>query len=303
MTPPVSPAAVMGFYFFPRGGSAQVARYLCRALAGGRWDPMLFAGSLGTASEYSNADRFFRGVRCQSLDYTPATDRWADGDDPMSAAVPMHASYEDKPGGPDRIFVDLDDAALARQVHSWTQLIAEHTVAAPSVVHLHHLTPIHEAVLALWPAVPVITHLHGTELKMLASVRDGSIPDRPGRFSRTWVERMQRWAGESGRLLVVSAQDRELALELLNVDRERVTMIANGVDTEVFSPRVAQLPNGSRSGGDGSSTILVAGVGAAPKDQSRTTPMTWRRLPMRPGSRYRWSCSLVASCVSSGCRC
>ena len=199
---------------------------------------MLFAGSLGTASEYSNADRFFRGVRCQSLDYTPAADRWADGDDPMSAAVPMHASYEDKPGGPDRIFVDLDDAALARQVHSWTQLIAEHTVAAPSVVHLHHLTPIHEAVLALWPAVPVITHLHGTELKMLASVQDGSIPDRPGRFSRTWVERMQRWAGESGRLVVVSAQDRELALELLNVDRERVTMIANGVDTEVFSPRV-----------------------------------------------------------------
>ena len=102
-------------------------------------------------------------------------------------------------------------------------------------MHLHHLTPIHEAVRALWPAVPVITHLHGTELKMLASVQDGTIPDRPGRFSRTWVERMQRWAGESDRLVVVSAQDHQLALELLNVDRERVTTIANGVDTEVFS--------------------------------------------------------------------
>ena len=76
----VSPAAVMGFYFFPRGGSAQVARYLCRALAGGPWDPMLFAGSLGTASEFSNAGRFFGGVRCRSLDYTPAADRWADGE-------------------------------------------------------------------------------------------------------------------------------------------------------------------------------------------------------------------------------
>ena len=173
----------MGFYFFPRGGSAQVARYLCRALAGGPWDPMLFAGSLGTASEYANAGRFFGGVRCRSLDYTPAAERWADGDDPMSVAVPMHASYEDNPGVPDRIFVDLDDAAFARQVHSWTQLMAEHTVTAPSVVHLHHLTPIHEAVRALWPSVPVITHLHGTELKMLMSVQDGTIPDRPGRFS------------------------------------------------------------------------------------------------------------------------
>ena len=228
----------MGFYFFPRGGSAQVARYLCRALAGGPWDPMLFAGSLGEASEYSNAGRFFRGVRCQSLDYTPAADRWADGDDPMSAAVPMHASYEDKPGVPDRIFVDLDDAAFARQVQSWTQLMSEHTVAAPSVVHLHHLTPMHEAVRALWPAVPVITHLHGTELKMLVSVQDGTIPDHPGRFSRTWVERMQRWAGESDRLVVVSAQDRQLALDLLQVDPVRVTMIADGVDAEMFSPRV-----------------------------------------------------------------
>ncbi|HEX6659806.1 MAG TPA: glycosyltransferase family 4 protein [Ilumatobacter sp.] len=235
---PVSPAAVMGFYFFPRGGGAQVARYLCRALAGGPWDPILFAGSLGSASEFSNAGRFFGGVRCQSLDYTPAADRWAAGEDPMSAAVPMHASYEDKPGVPDRIFLELDDAAFARQVDSWMQLIAGHTVRAPSVVHLHHLTPIHEAVRRLWPAVPVITHLHGTELTMLVSVRDGTIPDHAGRFSGTWVARLRRWAGESDRLVVISAQNHQLALDLLDVDPARVTMIANAVDTEMFSPRV-----------------------------------------------------------------
>jgi glycosyltransferase involved in cell wall biosynthesis len=196
---------------------------------------MLFAGSLGTASQYANAGRFFGGVRCRSLDYTPAAERWADGDDPMSAAVPMHASYEDKPGVPDRIFVDLDDAAFARQVHSWTQLMAEHAVTAPSVVHLHHLTPIHEAVRGLWPGVPVVTHLHGTELKMLMSVQDGTIPDRFGRFSARWVERMQRWAGESERLVVISAHNHQLAVELLHVEPARVTTIANGVDTEMFS--------------------------------------------------------------------
>ena len=177
----------MGLYFFPRGGGAQVVRYLCAALAGGPWDPMLFAGSLGTASEFSNAGRFFGGARCRPLDYTSAADRWAHGLDPMSGPVPMHASYEDKPGVPDRIFVDLDDAAFARQVGSWTQLIAEHTVGTPSVVHLHHLTPIHEAVGALWPTVPVITHLHGTELQMLVSIRDGTIADPPaGSSARGW---------------------------------------------------------------------------------------------------------------------
>ncbi len=148
----------------------------------------------------------------------------------------MHASYEDKPGVPDPIFVDLDDAAFARQVHSWTQLMAEHTVTAPSVVHLHHLTPIHEAVRGLWPGVPVITHLHGTELKMLTSVQDGTIPDHPGRFSARWVERMQRWAGESERLVAISAHNHQLAIELLHVEPARVTTIANGVDIVRFSP-------------------------------------------------------------------
>ena len=227
-----------GFLLLPPGRGCAGGRDLCRLLAGGPWDPTLFAGSLGTASEFSNANRFFGGVRCQSLDYTPAVDRWADGEDPMSAEVPMQASYEDKPGVPDRIFVDLDDAAFARQVHSWTRLMAEHTVAAPSVLHLHHLTPMHEAIRVLWPEVPVITHLHGTELKMLAAVRDGRIPDQPGRFSRTWVARMRRWAGESDRLVVISPQNRQLAIDLLDVDPARVTLIANGVDTETFSPRV-----------------------------------------------------------------
>ena len=86
----------MGLYFFPRGGSAQVARYLCRALRGSRWEPMFFSGSVGTAAATSNAERFFRGIRCAALDYTPARSRWLHGDDAMMASVPMSASYEDK---------------------------------------------------------------------------------------------------------------------------------------------------------------------------------------------------------------
>lgn len=237
MLPHVNLNAVMGFYFFPRGGSAQVARYLCRALGGSRWAPTLFTGSIGTPADSSNAHQFFSGIRCESLDYSPAWSDWSRGADAMAASVPMPASYEDKGGVPDRIFFDLDDTAFDRQVTSWTRFFAEHATIRPSMVHLHHLTPMHEAVRALWPGVPVITHLHGTELKMLASVRDGTTSDGPGRWEREWVERMRRWAGDSDRVVVGAAHDEQLVQRLLPVDRARITTIANGVDTEVFSPR------------------------------------------------------------------
>ncbi len=227
----------MGFYFSPRGGSAQVARYLCRALAGGPWQPVLFAGSSGFAAEGSNARSFFAGIDINALDYSAAKSGWSRGLDPMAAATPLHASYEDKRAVPDRLMIDLDEVAFGRQVASWTRHFAAHTGAAPSVVHLHHLTPMHEAVAALWPHAPLITHLHGTELKMLAAIDDGTIARRRGRFAGAWVKRMQRWAQASDRIVVVSGQDRQLALDLLDVDPKRVATIGNGVDTEVFSPR------------------------------------------------------------------
>lgn len=230
------PALVMGFSFFPRGGSAQVARYLCRALDGGAWTPQLLSGSLGDISARSNADRFFRGIRCHALDYSPAQAAWDHGDDPMVVAVPMHGSFEDKPDVPDRVFVGLDDDVFVRQVHSWTRHFSEHVRWKPQVVHLHHLTPMHEAARTLWPETPIVTHLHGTELKMLASIRDTTMGADHARLSQRWVARMRRWAAASDRLVVVSAQDRALAVDLLSVDEDRVATIANGVETDLFSP-------------------------------------------------------------------
>ena len=237
MLPHVNPTIVMGFYYFPRGGSAQVVRYLSRALVGTRWRPTLFAGSLGGPAENSNAHRFFGDIDCHSLDFSKAHSQWRAGGDPMAGPVPMPASYEDKPGVPDRIFFDLDDAAYDRQVESWTTFFAAHSEDAPTAVHLHHLTPMHEAVNALWPDVPVITHLHGTELKMLASVHDGATSESAQPWTGEWVERLQRWAGDSSRVVVVADHDATLAQQLLPVDPCRVTTIKSGVDTEVFAPR------------------------------------------------------------------
>ena len=237
MLPHVNPTIVMGFYFFPRGGSAQVVRYLCRALVGTPMEPTLFAGSMGSIAENSNAQRFFADIDCHSLDYSAAQSQWCAGSDPMAETVPMPASYEDKPGVPDRIFFDLDDAAYHRQVDSWTKFFATHSGDAPTAVHLHHLTPMHEAVNALWPDVPVITHLHGTELKMLASAHGAETGGGAQRWTGEWVERLQRWAGDSNRVVVVADHDATLAQQLLPVDPCCVTTIKNGVDTEVFAPR------------------------------------------------------------------
>jgi len=197
----------------------------------------LFAGSVGDRADTSNAHRFFRGVPCRSLDYTPARSAWRQGADPMAGPAPMHASYEQKPGVPDRIFFGLDDAAFDRQVASWFRFFGSHNSGCPDVVHLHHLTPMHEAVRAVWPGVPVVTQLHGTELKMLTSVRDGTCESDP-LVVRPWVDRMRRWADDSDRLVVVSDHDHQLVRRLLPVDEACIHTIGNGVDTEVFAARV-----------------------------------------------------------------
>jgi hypothetical protein len=103
---------VSALFFFPRGGSAQVARALCRSLPATGWDVSLAAGSLGRAGEPGHAPSFFTGIDVVSVDYSPAG-RLAD---PTAALVPFQPSYEDRPGAPDRVFAVVDDEAYERLV-------------------------------------------------------------------------------------------------------------------------------------------------------------------------------------------
>ena len=66
---------VSALFFFPRGGSAQVARSLARALPAVGWEPTLAAGSLGPPGEPTNAGSFFAGLDVHALDYSPALER------------------------------------------------------------------------------------------------------------------------------------------------------------------------------------------------------------------------------------
>src|SRR6266545_4638986 len=80
---------VSGLFFFPRGGSAQVARALSRALAETGWEVTLAAGSLGQAGEQTHAPTFFGGVDVVKVDYSPGRQRDGGG-------VPFQPSYEDR---------------------------------------------------------------------------------------------------------------------------------------------------------------------------------------------------------------
>jgi glycosyltransferase involved in cell wall biosynthesis len=154
--------------------------------------------------------------------------------DPMAANPPMHPSYEDRENAPDRIFAKLDDEDAEHQVAAWARALQSVDAANADVLHLHHLTPIYEAAARVAPEVPIVAHLHGTELLMLEAIeRD---PKR-WPYGPAWAERMRAWAARAERIIVLSETQVERAERLLPIDHERCVLIPNGFDPDNFTPR------------------------------------------------------------------
>src|ERR671935_49750 len=107
--------------------------------------------------------------------------------------------------------------------------------AQPDVLHLHHLTPLNEAAERVAPGVPVVAHLHGTELLMLEQIEARGHHNCPHAWA--WAERMQRWAAHAERIIVLSDTQVERAERLLDIDPERCVRIPNGFDPETFERR------------------------------------------------------------------
>lgn len=214
--------------FFPRGGSAQVVRYLARALVARGWATRVVSGSLGPPDAPGNAEAFFG----PEIDLVPvAYDAALATPDPLLASPPMHPSYEDRSGAPDRVFAALDDAVAEHLTAEWARILGTPGVLdGVELAHLHHLTPIHEAMARLRPEMPVVTHLHGTELLMLDEADQGA--DWP--HERAWRARMLGWARGSAEVIVGSEPSRVDAERLLDIDPDRITVVPNGVDLRIF---------------------------------------------------------------------
>ncbi len=240
--------------FFPRGGSAHVARALAGELPAHGWDVTVVSGS---GAGHADARAFYAGLDVHPVDFDA-------GD------APMHPSYEDRPGAPDVVFARLDDAACERHVEAWAVALAEAGAAEHDVLHLHHLTPLHEAAARVAPHVPVVTHLHGTELLMLEAIADGA----GWEHGTAWAQRMRRWAQASSRVLVLTPGQVERAVALLGVDPARCVLSPNGFDPERFDHfevdrpahwrrQLVDGPRGWRPGGaEGSVAYRARDIGA-----------------------------------------
>jgi glycosyltransferase involved in cell wall biosynthesis len=231
---------VMTLAFYPRGGSAQVVRYLAGALVDRGLTVTVSCGSLGLPGSSTHAATFFAGLDVESLDFTEAVAWFAQGRDPMAAPVPMHPSFEDRPAVPDRVFASIDDTDYRHQVAVWRSLLER--IGPADLYHVHHLTHVNDAVLS-FGHVPVVGHLHGTELKMLTEISATGADAWP--HASAWQQRLVAAAQRATRLVVVSPSDRDLAIELLGVEPSSIEVMPNGVDLAQFSadptPPLARL--------------------------------------------------------------
>jgi glycosyltransferase involved in cell wall biosynthesis len=293
----------MGLAFFPRGGSAHVARNLASALGGAGWEVTVLSGSLTRAGEPGDARDFYAGLDVRPLDMTTAFG----AADPMAADPPMHPSYEDRPGAPDRVFASLDDDEYERQVVAWCRALQSVGAANADVLHLHHLTPIHEAAARVAPGVPVVGHLHGTELLMLEAIE--AAPDR-WPHAAAWVERLRAWAAGCERVIVLSETQVARAEALLGLDGDRCVLVPNGYDPVAFAPRHLDhaahwrrhLVDEPRGWGPGDERVAYTDLSAFADDDGETPVLLYvgrftevKRLPLlieayaraRPGFKRR----------------
>lgn len=230
---PASPRrrVLMGLFFFPRGGSAQVARSLAHVLPDQGWDITLMSSSLQEPGLPGDAHTFFEGLDFHPLDCTAALD----APDPLLADPPLPPSYEDRPGAPDRVFAAVDDATYAHLTDAWACALQQAGAAEAAILHLHHLTPLNAAAARVASHVPVVGHLHGTELLMLEQIAHG--PPAGWAYANAWADRMRGWAAACQLLIVPSASLVPRARALLGIPAERCIHVPNGFNPQLFDRR------------------------------------------------------------------
>ena len=123
--------------------------------------------------------------------------------------------------------------------------------------------------------MPIVGHLHGTELLMLEAIeRD---PHR-WPYGPAWAERMRGWAARCERIIVLSETQVERAERLLPIERERCVLIPNGFDPDNFRPRHVDH---ARCGADARRRSRAAGRRAASRAACRYSAGRARRGVLR----------------------
>jgi glycosyltransferase involved in cell wall biosynthesis len=224
----------MGVYFYPRGGSAHATRALARELQRQGIGVTLVSGSRSDRGDGTDARRFYAGFDPVAVDFAPALRsprplRFQGG----GGTAPIHGSFEDRPDAPDAVLASLDDEEFELQVEAWTRALAAAGGDGVDLLYLHHLTPLNEAAARAFPGVPIVVHLHGTELLMMEEIAAGSPPGWT--HAGAWMKRMCGWAAACERIVVADERVRERAVAMLGLERERFVCIPSGFDPH-FEP-------------------------------------------------------------------
>jgi len=226
---------LIGTYFYPRGGSAHVCRSIGRQLQRRGIEVTLLAGSRSDLGEAALATAFYEDLDVRAVDFTPAL---RSGDALHYAGglwtAPIHGSYEDRPGAEDPVLARLGDEEFELQVRTWAAALEAAAGDGVDALYLHHLTPLNEAAARALPGVPVVGHVHGTELLMLERIEAGAPPGWA--HAEEWVGRLRSWAAACERIVVNDPAGLTRAAALLRLDEDRFAYIPNGFD-EDFAPR------------------------------------------------------------------
>ena len=208
------------------------------------------------------------------------------------------------------------------------------------VIHLHHLTPMHEAAARLWPERAVVTHLHGTDLKMLDRVgrldavavaldtgldRLADIVDSGGvphdcrlpetdrellrqtnlsryRYGKDWAARLEASARHSRRIICISPHDASVAVRLLGVPGDLIEVIPNGVDTDLFDRSALTRDERLKLLRHWLVDDPQGWTSRGSPGASATRWMRWMRSRVAAASRFRFSCSSGATSALSASR-
>jgi glycosyltransferase involved in cell wall biosynthesis len=225
---------LMGTYFYPRGGSAHASRALARELGNNGVEVTLVAGSRSDLGEAALASHFYEGLDLHAVDVTPALR----SPDPLRYkgapwTAPIHGSYEDRPDAVDPVLAKLDEEAFELQVGAWADAFGRVAEDGVDLLYLHHLTPLNEAAARALPGVPVVGHIHGTELLMLEQIEKG--PPASWEHATEWGERLRRWAARCRRIVVNDPGGLTRAAALLGLEEDRFACFPNGFDA-TFTP-------------------------------------------------------------------
>ena len=105
---------------------------------------------------------------------------------------------------------------------------------AADLLYLHHLSPLNEAAAREFPEIPVLGHVHGTELLMLERIAAGA--PASWTHAESWALRICDWAADCERLVVSGPRGRRRAAAVLDLDPDRFVCAPNGFDPG-FAPR------------------------------------------------------------------